>query len=425
MEFVGIGLLIVLALLGVPIYLTILIGATVIIVFALGIDPMVMTTLMFGKISSFVLVAVPMFLLSGQLIARGGLARPLANILTAFFGNLPGGPAYAIVLACIIFAAISSSNMAAVASFAPFAIPLLVSLGYSKSFAIGLVIASGSLGDIIPPSISLILYGYITETSVLTLWTAAIIPGLVQAALIMITVWIHGKRGHYQKLPPVSWSERWKALKVGWPVLLMPVAILGPLYGGIATPSEVACLAVIYSLILGVFVYKGLKLRDLWNSCSWTVGILAALFALIIGAFLLNTALVYVRVPFALADGLANLGVNWVGFMAIMFFAYLIMGAFLDASSILLISVPILLPSILAQGVDPILYGIFTVNCTEIAFITPPYGMLLFATATIIKEDFMFVAKSVLLFYPALIIHPILIAFIPQMTLWLPNILGR
>ncbi|MFC1994217.1 TRAP transporter large permease [Chloroflexota bacterium] len=425
MEFIGIGALLLLALAGAPIYLAVFVGATLIVLLGMGSDPIVIPSVMFNKINAYILIAVPMFLLSGQLIARGGGIRPLANLLTAFMGQLPGGPAYAIVVSCVIFSAMSSSSMAGVAGLAPVAIPLLVGLGYSKRFAIGLVLASASMADIIPPSVSLIFYGYITETSVITLWTAAIIPGIAQAALIMVTVFIHSRRGHYQRLPSVSWSDRWKAIKEGWPILIMPAAVLGPLYGGVGTPTEVASIAVVYSLILGLFVYRGLNLRQLWEACRWTVIILTAIFAILMAAFLLNLTLVYVRIPFMLRDALANSGVNWVAFMGIMFIAYLIMGAFLDASSILLISVPLVLTTILALGISPIMYGIFTVNCTELAFLTPPYGLLLFATASILKEKYTTIIKSVLLFYPALIIHPILIAYIPQMTLWLPKMIGR
>ncbi|MFC2058227.1 TRAP transporter large permease [Chloroflexota bacterium] len=425
MEFIGIAVLIALVILGIPIYLSILIGACVIVVLVMDLNPITVTGVMFNSVSSYILVSVPLFVLSGQLIGRGGCLKPLANLLNAFMGHLPGGPAYAIVIACVVFAAMASSSMAAIAGFAPVAIPLLTRLGYSKKFAIGLVLVSGSMAPIIPPSVSLILYGFVTQTSVITLWTAALIPGLVQAALIMFTIWIHSRRGHYQRLPSMSWAERWKALKEGWPILLMPAAVLGPLYGGIATPSEAASIAVGYSLVLGLFIYRGLNLKELWRACLFTVEMFAAVFALVMGAFLLNMVLVYLRVPFNLSDGLANLGMNWAGFMGLMFVTYFLMGAFLDPSSILLISVPILMPTIVAMGVSPIVYGVFTVNCLEIAGLTPPYGLLLFAAAIILKEDFFFIVRSMIMFYPAVIIHPILIAYIPQMSLWLPHLLGR
>ncbi|MFC1994366.1 TRAP transporter large permease [Chloroflexota bacterium] len=424
MEFLGIAALVLLLVAGAPIFIAVFVAVAIIVVFALGIDPIVVWSVMFDKVNSLVLIAVPMFILSGQLLHVGGAARPLVNLLNTFMGHIPGGPAYAVVVACVLFAAMSSSTMAAVAGVAPVMTPILMQCGYSKRFSIGLILASSSMAGIIPPSIGLILYGFITETSVLALWTAAIIPGLVQATLIMLTVWIHSRRGHFTSLPKASWGDRWRALKEGWPVLIMPVIVLGPLYGGIATPSEVGSIAAVYSLFLGVVVYKGLKLRELWQASYKTVSILAAVFAIIIGALLLSTALVYVRIPYRLTESLANMGLNWAGFMAVMLVAYLVMGAFLDSSSILLISVPILLPTIVSLNINPVMYGIFTENCVEIAIITPPYGLLLFASAGILRENFSFVARSVLLFYPALIIHPILIAYIPQMSLWLPNLLG-
>ncbi|MFC1963046.1 TRAP transporter large permease [Chloroflexota bacterium] len=425
MEFIGIGVVVLLVMLGVPLFLAIFVGVIATLIFALGMDPSLILVVMFDKVNSLILIAIPLFILSGQLLHQGGATKRLSELLNSLMGHLPGGPAYAVVVTCVVFAAMTSSSTAAVAGLAPVVVPLLVSLGYSKKFAIGLILASGSMTPIIPPSISLIVYGYISETSVLTLWTAAIVPGLLQATLIMITVWFHGRRGHYHKLPSVSWADRWRAVKRGWPVMAMPAVILGPLYGGIATPTEVASIAVFYSLFLGVFVFRELKFKQFWEACRFTVFITTAILAIIMAAFMLNIALVYIRLPFQISDWLASLGLSWAAFMAVMFFAYLLMGAFLDTTAILLVSVPILLPTILNLNISPIMYGVFTVNCTEIAVLTPPYGILLFAATGILKERYDVVVKSMLLFYPALIIHPILIAYIPQMSLWFPHFIGR
>ncbi|MFC1926541.1 TRAP transporter large permease [Chloroflexota bacterium] len=425
MIWLSVAILILLVVVGVPLFLSIFVGVTLLTFFVMHIDPVMITSEMFNNVNNASLIAVPLFLLSGQLLAVGGASEPLIKLLNSFMGHVPGGPAYVVVAANVVFAAMSAAGLGALAGFAPIMIPIMLKLGYTKSFSIGLLLTSATMANLIPPSIVLIIYGYITQTSILTLWTAAIIPGLLIAVLLVITIYIHTRRGHYTQLAPATWTDRWQALKRGWPVLGMPVAVLGPLYGGIATPTEVASIAVFYSLILGLFVYRGLKLRQFWDACYKTVHIMAVLFVIIMAAFLLNVAFTYVRIPFKLGEGLANLGVNWVGFMAIMIVAYLLMGAFLDVSAILLVSVPILLPTVLDLGISPIVYGIFTVHIVEIAVITPPYGINLFAAVSILGEPFGFIAKSAFMFYPAVILGTVLIAYIPQLSLWLPNLVGR
>ncbi|MFC1926674.1 TRAP transporter large permease [Chloroflexota bacterium] len=425
MEFIGIAAMLLLLVSGAPIFLACFMGVALIVNLALGIDGTVIWAVMFDKLNSSVLLAVPLFMFSGMLLQHGGAADSLVKLLTSFLGHIRGGAAYAVVIACIIFAAMSAVSIAAVAAMAPVFIPCLVACGYSKKFSIGLILCAGSIASLIPPSIELIIYGFITQTSVISLWTAGIIPGLIMALFFAITIWFHSKRGHYVPLPRATWGERWKALKHGWPVAIMPLVVLGPLYANIASPTEISAIAAVYSLLLVTLVYRKMKLKQFWRASYETVSITTAIFAIFIGALLLNTALVYVRIPYRLTDLLVQSGMNWASFMLVIYIVYLLMGSLLDSSSILMISVPILFSTVMSLGINPITFGVFTTLSCEIAYLTPPYGMLLFAGAAVLREDFVTVAKSTLLFYPALVVTPILVAYIPQLSLWLPNLLGH
>ena len=315
--------------------------------------------------------------------------------------------------------------MAGVAGFAPMVIPLMTGMGYSLSFTIGLLVCASSLAGLIPPAIFPIYYGYISGTSVLALWTAGIVPGIMIAFFLGIIVFIQTRRGHYTKLPKASWRERGQAVKGAWPLLLMPAAVLGPLYGGYATPTEVAAIAVVYSLLLGTVFYRQLTPRLLWESCTMTASITARIFIIIMAALLLNVAFVYVRLPYDMADWLAGMGLNWVALMAIVGLAFLVMGAFLDPVAIVLIAVPLLLPTLTGAGVNQISFGVFTTIAVELAIITPPYGMALFAATGILNQPLSFIARSCLMFYPALVLGMVLVAYVPQLTTWLPGLLGQ
>jgi len=425
MLWFSIAIMVLLILGGVPLFLSIFVAVAIISFTVMDVDPTILVGVMNASVSKTLLIAVPLFLLSGQLLARSGALTPLARLLTAFMGHIPGGPAYAVIIACVLFAAMSSSGMAGVAGFAPIVIPLMTGMGYSLSFAVGLLICASSLAGLIPPAILPIYYGYISDTSVITLWTAGIVPGLMIAFFLAVTVFVHTRRGHYARLPAASWRERWEALKGAWPLLLMPAVVLGPLYGGYATPTEVASIAVVYSFIIGVVFFRKITPGLLWDACHSTVSIMARIFVILMAALLLNTAFVYVRLPYEMADWLSELGLHWAVLMVIITAAFLLMGAFLDPVAIVLIAVPLLLPTLLNVGIDKVPFGVFTGISVELAIITPPYGLALFAATGILNLPFSFVARSCLMFYPAVILGMLLVAYIPELSMWLPNLIGQ
>ncbi|MFC2058260.1 TRAP transporter large permease [Chloroflexota bacterium] len=423
MVILGIAVLLGLIVLGMPIWGAIFGGCLIIVVLGFGLDPIIVVAVMYDKVTSVGLIAVPLFIFSGLVLAYGGSAAPLVNVLNKFMAHIRGGPAYVVIIACAIFGAMSSSSTAAIAGFGPIMIPMMMQMGYSRRFAIGLLMGATSLAPLIPPSIPLILFGFITSTSIKDLFTAGFLPGLMLAALLAITVFIHTSRGHYTPPPKATWEERWQALKEGWPVMLMPVIILVPIYIGWFTPSEAGAVAAIYSLLLGFLVYRKLNARTLWEAASRTVHVMAMVFAIVMSAFLLSFTFTYVRVPFALNDMLTQAGLSAPAFLIIIMVAYLLMGMFLDPGAILLISPPILMPTVLSLGIDPIMFGVLVVFNVEIAGLTPPYGLHLFVASGILKEKFAFIVRSCIMFYPALIAGALLIAYIPQISLFLPHLI--
>ncbi|MFC2058317.1 TRAP transporter large permease, partial [Chloroflexota bacterium] len=417
--WLGIGLLLALIMAGVPVWIAIISGSMIIILGPLDTNLIMVAELMYGKVSQLALIGVPMFILSGQLLAVGGASAPMVRVLNSFMGHIPGGPAYVLIVACTIFGAMSSSSMAAIAGFGPLLIPMMIQAGYSKRFALGLLLASVSLAPLIPPSIPLILFGFLTETSIRDLYMAGFIPGLLLTALLSVTVFIHTRGKHYTPPPKATWSERLQALKEAWPVLLMPPVILVPIYMGWLHVYEAAVVAVLYSLLLGFVAYKGLRLGTMWESIRNTVRITAMVFAIVAAAFMLNHVFAGYRMPFHMNDWLANSGFSANTFMIVVILMYFVMGMILDPSAILMISAPLLIATVRFLGIPDIVFGLVVVFSIEIAGITPPYGLHIFAAVGILKEDFATCARAVLMFYPALIVGQLMIAYIHKISLFL------
>jgi len=422
MATAGLVLIFVLVLLGAPVWVSVFTGTSMALL-DWGFSLEMIASIMYNKLASFMLVAVPMFIFAGQLLAVSGIARPLIDLLSKFMGHIPGGPAYAVIIACVIFAAMSSSGLAALAGFAPIALPMLEKTGYSRKFAIGLLMCSSALGPLIPPSIYLIIFGNLTEQPVQELWLAAFIPGFMLAGFLAVTVFIHTRRGHYTPPPPATWGERWEALKRAWPILLLPLAILVPIYRNLISPTEASAVAVLCTLFLGFVVYRELTLGKVWEAAKETAHLTSLIFLIVASAFLLSTAFTYKRVPFKITDAIQGAGFTSASLPIVIIFLFLAMGMFLDPNAILMILGPLLLPVVESVGIDPVAYSVMVALAVEVGVLTPPYGLVLFAGVGILKENFGFITRSVLMFYPALIIGQFLIIYVPQISTYLPNVM--
>ena len=403
---------------GAPIWVALVAGSSVSLLIGYGLDPSIIASQLFNTINNSTLLAVPLFILAGQLLNQGGATRPIIDLLVKFMGHLPGGPAYAVILGCAVIASMSSTGLVAVAGFAPVIVPMMEQMGYSRRFSIGLLVASSTLGSMIPPSIPLIIYGWLTETSVKDLYAAAFIPGGLMMALLAVTVFIHSKRGHYGAPPPSTWRERRQALWRGLPVLGMPIAVLLPIYTGWDTPTEASAVAVVYALLLGMVFYRELDPKGFWLACTSTVRVTAMVFAIVMGALLLNLVVTYMGLAIDMGEAIANAGLHWMLFLLVVILVYFAMGTILDPTTILLVLTPIVLPALVDAGVSPVTFGVLVVISIELAGITPPYGLTLFAASGVINEKYSLVARGCLMFYPALILGQLLIAYVDKLTLF-------
>lgn len=378
---------------------------------------------MFSSLDSFPLMAIPGFVLAGVLLARGGISKYLIEALRTWVGHLPGGLSVVTVLACMVFAAISGSSPATAAAIGSIMIPAMTSAGYDKKYAMGLVAASGTLGILIPPSIPLIIYGITAEESIGKLFMAGVVPGVLLGGVLIVSAIYYAKKNGYGKDVKASGSERMKAsIKAIWGAFL-PILILGSIYTGVATPTESAVIAVAYAIIVSVFIYKEMGWRDVRPILVESINITSMIYLIIAAASLFGLYLTNEQVPHHVGEWIAESNMNkWV-FFIIVNILFFIMGTFLEAVSIILITLPILLPIIKHLGIDPIHFAIVMTVNMELAMITPPVGLNLFVVGGIAKEKLGEVVKGVIPFIILFIVVLAVLVIFPQISLWLPQMM--
>jgi C4-dicarboxylate transporter, DctM subunit len=380
---------------------------------------------MFTNLDSFPLMAVPFFVLASNIFSVGGVATRLINLSIAFFGHLPGGLAISGVAACALFAAISGSSPATVIAIGSIMIPAMIKAGYPASYAIGVMATAGSLGIMIPPSIPLVLYGFVTNESVGKLFIAGILPGLFQATVMALVCYVVARRGHYPLHPPASWSERWAAIREGAPSMMLPIVIIGGIYGGIFTPTEAAAVAVVVGIIVGMLVHRELHIRDFPKILLDTGKVTAMLMFIITMAQLFAYVLTSERLPQTLAAAALNGELHsWEVLMIINFILFLA-GDFLDPAPIVLIMSPIFHPIAKAVGVDPIHLGIIIVMNMEMGMITPPVGLNMYVASGISKVPLYTVMRYSAPWIIVMVGVLLVVTYVPEISLLLPRLLYR
>ncbi len=402
------------------------------IAFALGISSAVMLYLegfnlymipqrMFAGVDSSTLIAIPGFVFAGVLMARGGIAKNLIESVKAWIGHLPGGMALVTVVSCMVFAAISGSSPATAAAIGSIMIPGMIQAGYDKKYAMGLVAAAGTLGILIPPSITLILYGVVTEQSIGKLFMAGVIPGIFLGVLLMMTAIVYAKVKGYKSETKATMQERLTATKKAVWAYLLPVLILGVIYTGIATPTEAAVVSAFYAIFVSFFIYKNIGWKDIRLLMRDTVSTSAMIYVVISAAMLFALYLTNEQIPQQFTALITESNVGYWSFLALVCFMYFIMGMFLEAVSVVLITVPILLPVLKMLGVDLVHFAIILVISIELAMITPPVGLNLFVVKSIAKEKLSRVVLGVLPFIIIMLIGLAFIVVFPDLSLFLPS----
>ena len=367
--------------------------------------------------SKFVLLAIPFFILAGNIMEKAGISERLIHLADTCVGHLKGGLAIVCVVVACFFAAISGSGPATVAALGLVLIPGMIKSGYNAPFSAALMGCAGAIGVIIPPSITFVVYGSIADTSIGDLFKAGVIPGLIMGAALIITALLVGRKMDLQTKEKASGKERWQAFKDAFWGLLMPIIILGGIYGGIFTPTEAAAVAVVYGLIIGVFVYKTVKLKELYkifvDSASTTATIMFITACASLFAYVLTRA----RIDQAISGGLIDLtnGSTFMFFL-IVNIILLIAGCFLDSTSALFIFTPLLVPVAQALGVDMIHLGVVMIVNLAIGLFTPPVGVNLYVACGVAKVDLRQISKAVVPLLIASLIVLLIITYIPGIS---------
>ena len=370
--------------------------------------------------SKSVLLAIPFFILGGNIMEKSGISGKLINLAESCVGHLKGGVAMVCVIVACFFAAISGSGPATVAALGLILIPAMVKVGYDAPFAAALMATAGAIGVIIPPSITFVVYGSISDTSIGDLFISGVIPGLLMgAALIIITLWL-GRKSDLKRLPRCTGAQRWKAFKGAFWGLLMPVIILGGIYGGIFTPTEAAAVSAVYGLVIGVFVYRTIKMKQFIKILIDTASTTATVMFITAAATLFAYVLTRARIDVAISGLLTDVaGGNKIIFLLIVNVVLLLAGCFLDSTSALYIFTPLFVPVAQALGMSMVHFGTIMIVNLAIGLVTPPVGVNLYVACGIADVDLRKISVSVVPLLVASLIVLLLVTYVPSLSLFL------
>jgi C4-dicarboxylate transporter DctM subunit len=432
------ALLIVLMLTGMPI--SIALGLTVLsFLFTMTEVPIDTVALkLFTGIEKFEIMAIPFFILAGNFLTHGGVAKRMINFATAMVGHWHGGLGLAGVIACALFAAVSGSSPATVVAIGSVILPAMVAQGFPKQFGAGVITTSGALGILIPPSIVMVMYAVATSgmqvqgpdgemvssASVGELFMAGVIPGLMLAAFLAFTTWYRARKFNYPRLQKAGLASRWAAFREAIWGLLLIVVVIGGIYTGVFTPTEAAAMSAVYAFIVAVFVYKDMKLADVGRVLLQSANMSAMLLYIITNAVLFSFLMTHENIPQALGEWMVNAGLNWWMFLILVNILLLAAGNFMEPSSIVLIMAPILFPVAVRLGIDPVHFGIMIVVNMEVGMCHPPVGLNLYVASGITKMGITELTIAVWPWLLTMLLFLMLVTYVPALSLFLPHLLG-
>ena len=418
------GLLVILMLTGMPISISL--GLTVLtFLFTMTNVPLESVALkLFTGIEKFEIMAIPFFILAGNFLTHGGVARRMINFATAMVGHWYGGLGLAGVLACALFAAVSGSSPATVVAIGSILLPAMVKAGFPKQFGAGVITTSGALGILIPPSIVMVMYSVATNTSVGALFMAGVIPGIGLAIVLGGVAWWRAKKFDYPRQPKASIAERWRTFRESIWGLLLIVVVMGGIYTGLFTPTEAAAMSAVYAFFVAVFVYKDMRLKDVPKVLLSSANMSAMLLYIITNAVMFSFIMANENIPQSLAAWMLAQGLGVVVFLLAVNVLLLMAGNFMEPSSIVLIFAPLLFPVAMKLGIDPVHFGIMMVVNMEIGMCHPPVGLNLYVASGITKMGITELTVAVWPWLLGMLGYLILVTYWPPLSIWLPQRLG-
>jgi C4-dicarboxylate transporter DctM subunit len=417
-------LLVVLMLTGMPISISL--GLTVLsFLFFMTQVPVESVALkLFTGIEKFEIMAIPFFILAGNFLTHGGVARRMIKFATSMVGHFHGGLGLGGVFACALFAAVSGSSPATVVAIGSILMPAMVKAGFPNRFGAGVITTSGALGILIPPSIVMVMYSVSTNTSVGALFMAGVIPGLVLAFMLGLTTWYRAWKNGYPRQPKASWAERWDSFRKAIWGLFLIIVVMGGIYTGIFTPTEAAAMSAVYAFFVAVFVYKDMGLKDVPKVLLSSANMSAMLLYIITNAVLFSFLMTHENIPQEMADWMMGTGIGVIGFLLMANILLLLAGNFMEPSSIVLILAPILFPIAIKLGIDPVHFGIIMVVNMEVGMCHPPVGLNLYVASGITKMGITELTIAVWPWLLTMLVFLIFVTYWPTMSLWLPRTIG-
>jgi C4-dicarboxylate transporter, DctM subunit len=418
------GLLVALMLTGMPISISL--GLTVLsFLFLMTEVPIEAVALkLFTGIEKFEIMAIPFFILAGNFLTHGGVARRMIAFATSMVGHFHGGLGLGGVLACALFAAVSGSSPATVVAIGSILMPAMLKAGFPNRFGAGVITTSGALGILIPPSIVMVMYSVSTNTSVGALFMAGVIPGLVLATMLGLTTWYRAWKNDYPRQPKASWRERWVTFRKAIWGLFLIIVVMGGIYTGMFTPTEAAAMSAVYAFFVAVFVYRDMGMKDVPKVLLSSANMSAMLLYIITNAVLFSFLMTHENIPQEMADWMMGTGVGVIGFLVVANILLLLAGNFMEPSSIVLILAPILFPIAIKLGIDPVHFGIIMVVNMEVGMCHPPVGLNLYVASGITKMGITELTIAVWPWLLTMLVFLIVVTYWPTMSLWLPRTLG-
>lgn len=406
---------------GVPIAIALGLSSMVTMTMHSHVPVMVLVQKAYSGLDTFTLMAIPFFILAGNVMSQGGVSKRLVALASVFFGRYTGGLAHVSTAACTFFGAISGSAPATTAAIGSVMVPPMKAKGYSTEFAAACVAASGVIGLLIPPSINMVLYGVITGASIGKMFLGGIIPGLIMSAAIMLVNYVVAKKRGFVGEKPPSGPETWVAIKESLFALLMPIIILGGIYQGVFTPTEAAVVATVYGLFVGVVVYRELNWQRLGVVLMTTAKSSAIIMILVSLAHCFSYLLASEQIPQAITRMMLNISENPTILLVMICLSLLVVGTFLDNAVAVVLMTPILFPVIESVGIDPVFFGVLLVLTLAIGQITPPVGLCLFVACNIAGTSIEKLSVSCLPYLGIMLVVMLIILFLPDLVLFIPN----